>query len=42
MKDGTNPLMIGDVFLIPIDLDQVDYILIGDPDINSTYKVYLP
>lgn len=42
MKDGTNPLMIGDVFLIPIDLDQVDYILIGDPEINSTYKVYLP
>ncbi len=29
-------------FSTPIDLDQVDYILIGDPDINSTYKVYLP
>lgn len=29
-------------FSTPIDLDQVDYILIGDPEINSTYKVYLP
>ena len=29
-------------FAVPIDLDQVDYILIGDPEINSTHKVYLP
>ena len=29
-------------FSTPIDLSQVDYILIGDPEINSTYKVYLP
>lgn len=29
-------------FNTPIDLSQVDYILIGDPEINSTYKVYLP
>lgn len=29
-------------FNTPIDLDEVDYILIGDPDIDSTYKVYLP
>ncbi len=29
-------------FSTPIDLDQVDYILIGDPEINSTHKVYLP
>lgn len=28
-------------FNTPIDLDEVDYILIGDPDIDSTYKVYL-
>lgn len=26
----------------PIDLNEVDYILIGDPEINSTHKVYLP
>lgn len=36
MSSGT------EFFSTPIDLDQVDYILIGDPDINSTYKVYLP
>lgn len=29
-------------FAVPIDLEQVDYILLGDPEINSTYKVYLP
>lgn len=29
-------------FAEPIDLDQVDYILIGDPDIDSTCKVSLP
>lgn len=29
-------------FDVPIDLSQVDYILIGDPEINSTHKVYLP
>ena len=29
-------------FSTPIDLDQVDYILIGDPEIERTYKVYLP
>lgn len=29
-------------FSTPIDLEQVDYILIGDPEINSTHKVYLP
>lgn len=36
MSSGTN------YFSTPIDLDQVDYILIGDPEINSTHKVYLP
>lgn len=29
-------------FDTPIDLNEVDYILIGDPEINSTHKVYLP
>lgn len=29
-------------FAVPIDLEQVDYILLGDPEINSTHKVYLP
>ena len=29
-------------FAVPIDLEQVDYILIGDPEINSIHKVYLP
>lgn len=29
-------------FSTPIDLEQVDYILVGDPEINSTHKVYLP
>lgn len=29
-------------FAEPIDLNEVDYILIGDPDIGSTHKVYLP
>lgn len=29
-------------FTTPIDLDEVDHILIGDPEIDSTYKVYLP
>lgn len=29
-------------FDTPIDLDEVDYILLGDPEINSTHKVYLP
>lgn len=29
-------------FAEPIDLAQVDYILVGDPEINSTYQVYLP
>lgn len=29
-------------FAVPIDLEQVDYILIGDPEINSTHKVHLP
>ena len=41
MKDGTNPLMIGDVFLISIDLDQVDYILIGIRR-QQHLQVYLP
>lgn len=36
MSSGTN------YFSTPIDLSQVDYILIGDPEINSTHKVYLP
>ncbi|MGM9627585.1 MAG: hypothetical protein ACI3V4_05795 [Faecousia sp.] len=36
MSSGT------EYFSTPIDLSQVDYILIGDPEINSTYKVYLP
>lgn len=29
-------------FTTPIDLDEVDYILIGDPEVGSTHKVYLP
>lgn len=29
-------------FAVPIDLEQVDYILLGDPEIGSTHKVYLP
>ena len=29
-------------FAQPIDLDEVDYVLIGDEEIGSTYKVYLP
>lgn len=29
-------------FTVPIDLDEIDYILIGDPEIGSTHKVYLP
>lgn len=29
-------------FSVPVDLNEIDYILIGDPEINSTHKVYLP
>lgn len=29
-------------FSTPIDLDQVDYILVGDRELGSTHKVYLP
>lgn len=29
-------------FETPVDLNEVDYILIGDQDIGSTHKVYLP
>lgn len=29
-------------FAVPIEMDQVDYILIGDSEIGSTHKVYLP
>lgn len=29
-------------FTEPIDLSEVDYILIGDPDVGETYKIYLP
>lgn len=29
-------------FAVPIDLEQVDYILLGDPEIDSTHKVFLP
>lgn len=29
-------------FSTPIDLEQVDYILIGDPEINSIHKVMMP
>lgn len=29
-------------FTVPIDLEEIDYILIGDPEIDSTHKVYLP
>lgn len=31
-----------DRFETPIDFDEIDYILIGDPEINSTHKIYLP
>lgn len=30
------------MFDVPIDLADVDYILIGDAELNSTHKVYLP
>lgn len=40
--DGDNRSMGTTLFETPIDLDEVDYILVGDPDIDSTYKVYLP
>lgn len=30
------------IYDAPIDMDEIDYILIGDPEINSTHKVYLP
>lgn len=29
-------------FETPVDFAEIDYILIGDPEINSTHKVYLP
>jgi len=29
-------------FAVPIDMEQVDHILIGDPESGSTHKVYLP
>lgn len=29
-------------FAVPIDFAEVDYILIGDPEVGSTHKVYLP
>lgn len=29
-------------FTVPVDLNEIDYILIGDPEINSTHKIYLP
>ena len=29
-------------FAVPIDMEQVDYILLGDSEIGSTHKVYLP
>lgn len=29
-------------FTVPLDLNEIDYILIGDPEIGSTHKVYLP
>ena len=29
-------------FAVPIDLEQVDYILLGDSEIGSTHKVFLP
>lgn len=30
------------LFSTPIDLEEVDYILIGDTELDDTYKVYLP
>lgn len=43
MKDGSSPLMFRDnCFQYPIDLSQVDYILLGNPEHGSTQKVYLP
>ena len=30
------------VFTEPLDLEQVDYILIGDEELGQTYKVFLP
>lgn len=54
MKDGSSPLCskitIGNErltqgsgsFTTPLDLNQVDYILIGDPELGEPAKVYLP
>lgn len=54
MKDGSSPLCskiitssegvswgVG-TFSVPLDLTQVDYILIGDPELGEPVKVYLP
>lgn len=29
-------------FTVPIDLEEIDYILIGDSEIGSTHKIYMP
>lgn len=29
-------------FVTPIDLDEIDYILVGDDEVGEPYKVYLP
>ena len=29
-------------FAVPVNLEEIDYILIGDEEIDSTHKVYLP
>lgn len=54
MKDGSSPLCSKIVtssegaswgvgtFSVPLDLNQVDYILIGDPEVGEPVKVYLP
>lgn len=41
-NDGDNCASGTTLFATPIDLDEVDYILIGDTKLDDTYKVYLP
>ena len=54
MKDGTSFLFGGIsgyhehvaegiyYFTTPVDLSQVDYILLGDPELGDAQKVFLP
>ena len=42
MNDGVGICDAMSYFSIPIDLEEVDYILIGDEELGQTMKVYLP